>query len=390
VSNTTTLDTASPGSGAGPGSGPAKARKSLWYRLYNGETDYRIVPQWRRWFLASGLLVLIGIGFLVGRGLNLGIDFTGGTVWEVETRSADVGAARDALNGVGLRTATIQTLNSDSGERLRVKFEETSSAQRNQVTAAIAKFAKVSESDVTVTFVGPSWGRDITRKAIQALVAFFVVIAAWISLRFQWRMALAALIAVVHDVVITVGVYAITGFEVTPATVIAFLTILGFSLYDTIVVFDKVAENERLHGETGKMSYASIVDLAMNQVLMRSLNTSLVAVLPVLSMLVLGVGVLGAVALRDFGIALFIGLLTGAYSSIFIASPALALLKEREPKWRDLRNKLRAKGNDGTAAMKAVLAGGAVAAEAPSADDLTSATKSVFTGSAPRPRKPGR
>ncbi len=354
-------------------------RRNLWGRLYHGETEYRFIPHWRRWFLISGAILLVGLIALIGRGLNLGIDFTGGTVWEVQTKStADVGKVREVLSPIGLSTATIQTLNSDSGERLRIKFEDTTPAKRTAVTKAVAGFAKVPEGEVTVTFVGPSWGRDITRKALQALVAFFVVIALWISMRFQWRMALAAIIAVLHDVLLTVGVYALFGFEVTPATVIAFLTILGFSLYDTIVVFDKVAENERLYEPTGKLTYTSIVDLAMNQVLMRSLNTSLVAILPVLSMLVLGVGLLGASTLLDFGLALFVGLLTGAYSSIFIASPVLALLKEREPKWRELKEKLK-----GKATFPSV-----VAAVASGADVGNTTTTSVFTGSAPRPRKP--
>src|SRR5213078_3936048 len=180
----------------------------------------------------------------------------------------------------------------------------------------------------------------ITRKAIRALIFFFVLIAAYISFRFEWKMAVAALVAVVHDILVTVGVYSVVGFSVTPGTVIAFLTILGYSLYDTIVVFDRVQENTRGLAASGRMTYGDTVNLSMNQVLMRSLNTSLVAIMPVLSVLILGAYVLGATALEDFGLALTVGLLTGAYSSIFIASPLLAMFKERETRYAQIRTKL--------------------------------------------------
>jgi len=192
---------------------------------------------------------------------------------------------------------------------------------------------------VSVTNVGPTWGDRVSRKALQALIVFFIVIALYLSVRFEWRMALAAIMAVVHDIIITAGVYAITGFEVSPATVVAFLTILGFSLYDTVVVFDKVKENEAHLGSVRGDTYSMMVNRSLNQVLMRSLNTSFVAVLPVLSLLLVGRFALGAVGLQDFALALFVGLLTGAYSSIFVATPIVAWLKEREPKYRAVRER---------------------------------------------------
>ena len=208
----------------------------------------------------------------------------------------------------------------------------------------MAEMGGVDAGQVSVNDVGPSWGKDVTKKARTALIAFFVLISAYIWLRFEWKMAVAALAAVVHDIFVTVGVYSISRFEVTPATVVAFLTILGYSLYDTIVVFDKVEENSKGLSATGRMTYSDTVNLSMNQVLMRSLNTSLVAILPILSILLIGAGVLGATTLKDFGLALLIGLLTGAYSSIYIAAPVLAILKEREPRYLAVRQRLAAKG----------------------------------------------
>ena len=191
-----------------------------------------------------------------------------------------------------------------------------------------------------MTDVGPTWGDQVSRKAVTALIFFFVLIALYLTFRFEWKMAFAAIVAVVHDIIITVGVYAIFGFEVTPGTVVAFLTILGFSLYDTVVVFDKIKENTPTLGAERGDTYSRMVNRSMNQVLMRSINTSFVALLPVASLLVVGSGILGAVALRDFALALFVGLLTGAYSSIFVATPILAWIKEREPRYRALARAL--------------------------------------------------
>jgi preprotein translocase subunit SecF len=208
------------------------------------------------------------------------------------------------------------------------------------VQNALAKMAGVSPNDVQLNDIGPSWGSDITDKAIKAVIVFLIVVTIYIWLRFEGKMALAALIALVHDILITAGLYSLSGFQVSPDTVIAFLTVLGYSLYDTIVVFDRVQENTRGLASTNRMTYSDVVNLSMNQVLARSLNTSLVAILPILSILVVGAWILGATALQDFGLALFIGLTTGAYSSIFIASPLLAVFKEREPRYAEIRRRL--------------------------------------------------
>ena len=316
-------------------------KKSIWYRLYNGETSYDFVGRRRTWALISTVVIVAGLVSLFTRQLNLGIDFEGGTAWEVKAPGVSVAEGRDALRPLGLGDAKVQILGED---RLSVQAETTGQGKREEVTAALAELAGTSTSDVDVNEVGPSWGEEITEKAVRALGFFFVAIFLYIMLRFEWKMALAAIAAVVHDIFVTVGVYSLSGFQVTPATVIAFLTILGYSLYDTVVVFDKVEENTRGLASAGRMTYADTVNLSMNQVLMRSLNTSLVAILPILSVLVVGSWILGASTLEDFGLALLIGLLTGAYSSIFIASPILAMLKEREPRYASIRQRLATRG----------------------------------------------
>jgi preprotein translocase subunit SecF len=187
--------------------------------------------------------------------------------------------------------------------------------------------------------IGSRWGAEITAKAVRALIVFLVVVSAFISWRFEWKMALGAMVAMVHDLVITAGIYSLVGFEVTPSTIIAILTILGYSLYDNVVVFDKVEENTALYAITGRMTYEASANLAMNQVFMRSLNTSLATLLPVAALLFVGAGLLGASTLKDLALALFVGLLTGAYSSIFVATPILSFLKEREPRYRSVRDK---------------------------------------------------
>ena len=356
----------------------ADAKRSLWQRLYHGETTFDFVGKKRRWFVLSGIVVLVGLSSLLTRGLNFGIDFEGGTAWEVRARGVSVAEARDALRPVGLGDAEIQVVGSDT---VRVTADTAARSERDRVTGALAEMARVPETQVSVNEVGPSWGGEVTDKARNALVIFFVVITLYLTWRFEWKMAVAALSAVVHDILVTVGVYSLSGFEVTPATVIAFLTILGYSLYDTIVVFDKVEENTRGLAASGRITYSDTVNLSMNQVLMRSLNTSVVAILPILSVLVLGAFVLGATTLKDFGLALLVGLLTGAYSSIYIASPVLAILKEREPRYSSIRQRVLARGGPGVPLSPAAAAGGLAV---PSGDGEV-----LRPGAAARPRAGG-
>jgi len=226
----------------------------------------------------------------------------------------------------------------------RVQTGSLSAEQSNAVEDALASTFGVSVEAIDTQIIGPSWGKEITRKALYGLVGFLVVVILYLAMAFEPKMALSAIVAVVHDVFITVGIYALVGFDVTPATVIGFLTILGYSLYDTVVVFDRVRENTRSITSTSKMTYSQAANLAINQTVIRSINTTIVALLPVGSILFVGAGLLGAGTLKDLSLALFIGLATGAYSSIFIATPLLAAMREREPAMKALAKRINARG----------------------------------------------
>ncbi len=310
-------------------------------RLYRGETTFNFVGRRKIGFGFSLALIVITLLSLFTRGLNLGIDFKGGVAWEVPATSLTIDQARAVLdkNGISTSDAKIQTLRGADGTRIRVQVADQTSEVRVKVQESLATAAKVTTQDVSVAAVSSSWGRAITDKALRALVVFLIVVSLYIAWRFEWKMALAAIIAMVHDVLISVGIYSVTGFSVTPATVVAFLSIMGFSLYDTIVVFDKVHENTSRFSAS-RVSYGDITNISMNQVLMRSINTSIAAVLPVLSLLVLGSWILGAVALEDFAMALLVGAVLGAYSSIYIATPLLAVFKQRDAKFRSLVGQL--------------------------------------------------
>ncbi|HET9691073.1 MAG TPA: protein translocase subunit SecF [Acidimicrobiales bacterium] len=342
---------------------------SAFRRLFRGETSFDFAGRWRRWFAVSGLIILVGLVSLGFRGLNFSIDFKGGTVWEVPS-NASVASVRSAVSGVSgsLSQASIQVLTDAQTGKRTVKVqaaakETANAAEVNQVTDVLARLAHVSANEVQLNDVGPSWGSDITDKAIEGVIVFLVVVSGYIWLRFEAKMAIAALTALVHDIAVTVGIYSLSGFTVSPDTVIAFLTILGYSLYDTIVVFDKVQENTRGLASSNKLTYTDTVNLSMNQVLARSINTSFVAIIPIMSILVIGAWILGASALEDFGLALFIGLTTGAYSSIFIASPLLALLKEREHRYAAIRRRLA--DRPGGRLTPAGVAAGALGGERP-------------------------
>lgn len=307
--------------------------------LYHERTNFQIVRHARRWALLSAALILISVVSFATRSLNLGIDFTGGTAWEVtvEGDAPSTDSVRDTVAPFGIADAEISFREdrATGATTILVQAEELEAAPRDEVSAALEQFGEIA----AVNEVGPSWGESVTEEAVRALVVFFVLIGLYLALRFEWRMSIAAMIAVVHDIVITVGVYSLTGSEVTPATVIAFLTILGFSLYDTVIVFDKVKENEATLGAERADTYSAMVNRSLNQVLARSLNTSLTAVLPVISIMVVGVYYLNAVALQEFALALLIGIVAGAYSSIFVATPLVAWLNERRPKHRALRDR---------------------------------------------------
>jgi preprotein translocase subunit SecF len=374
------------------------SRRGIFGRLYHGETSFDFVGKRKIGFAISITLILLTLGSLLTRGLNLGIDFEGGVAWQVpSSETMDVDAARSVLddNGVPTENAKVQTLTSGTTTSIRIQVGDQTAEVRTKVQSDLAIKANVDINEVSVSSVSSSWGRAITEKAIRALIAFMVLVGIYIAWRFEWRMAIAAILAMLHDVLISVGIYSLIGFEVTPATVVAFLTILGFSLYDTIVVFDKVKDNIEKFGPS-RTSMADITNVSMNQVLMRSLNTSLAAVLPVLSLLVLGSGVFGAIALREFAIALLVGLITGSYSSIYIASPLLTIFKQRESRYKNL------KGAHATGAELAhmVISGGAAGAKSvrrqtADSDESTATSHPSPSSTAllthpPRPRKKRR
>lgn len=321
--------------------------KNIFSRLAEGETSFDFFG--RRWiaFFVSIVLVLLTVGSLLLQGLNLGLDFKGGVAWQVpETNSMNSDVAREVIEGEGIDAANakIQILKSSSATSIRIQVGDQPAEIRESVAERLAERADVAVEEVSVNSVSSSWGRSITEKAVRALLIFLCLIAVYLAWRFEWRMALAAILAMVHDVVISVGIYSVFGFEVTPATVVAFLTILGYSLYDTIVVFDRVQENVGKFSGS-RMSMGDISNISMNQVLMRSLNTTVSSILPVVSILVLGAGVLGVVSLREFSIALFVGMLTGAYSSIYVATPLLTLFKQRESSFAPLRDQKMSKSD---------------------------------------------
>jgi len=302
-------------------------------RLYRGQTAIDFYGKRKIGVIVAIVVVVVTLGSLFTRGLNLGLDFEGGQAWDVPaTNGFDVDEAEAILddNGVSTTGSKIQRRSPQGSDDdiIRIEIEVVPTETAATLSAEFAEAAGVEANEVTFSFTSASWGADITEKAVRALIIFLAVVVVFISIRFEWRMAVAGMVAMVHDVLFTVGVYTLFQFEVTPATVIAFLTILGYSLYDTIVVFDRVKENEGRFASV-KMLYPDIVNISMNQVLMRSINTSISSILPVLSILFIGSGLLGADALREFGVALFVGMIAGVYSSIMVASPLLARLKQK-------------------------------------------------------------
>jgi preprotein translocase subunit SecF len=321
-------------------------------RLYYGETTFDFVRRKRIWFTISTVVILLGVLSLGIRGLNMSIEFVGGTSWTVSSPTLTVLQTTSAMTAAGLTGETVVSLGQGTNRSIEVQSKlpkgQSATAQTNEsnkIATALQKAAhKSSINDVSVETVGPSWGGQITQKAVIALIVFFILVSLYISLFFEWRMALAAILAVLHDILVTVGIYSISGFLVTPDTVVAFLTILGYSLYDTIVVFDRVRDNVKNLSVRDRLTFSDIVNLSMNQTAARSINTSLVAIMPILSVLLIGAELLGATTLQYFGLALLVGLTTGAYSSIFIASPLVAVMKERQPKYVDLRKRIELRG----------------------------------------------
>lgn len=311
-------------------------------RLYRGETSVNFIGHRRRWYMISSLFILLSIGALSVQGLQLGIEFKGGSSFTVTTPNPSVEEARSAVEEAGVTSESIVQLVGDN--KVRVQTGSLEQSQNDSVQDALAAKFSVNVNTIDTQIIGPSWGKEITRKALYGLFGFLFVVMIYLAMALEPKMAIAAIIAVIHDVFITVGIYALVGFDVTPATIIGFLTILGYSLYDTVVVFDKVRENTKSITSTSTKTYSQAVNLAVNQTIVRSTNTSIVALLPVAAILFVGAGLLGAGTLKDLSLALFIGLLVGTYSSIFIAPPVLAQLREKEPAMQALSKRVNARG----------------------------------------------
>ena len=315
---------------------PVAVSGSGFGRAVNGQTAIDFIGRKKYGFGLSIALIVITVVTLFAQGLNLGIDFAGGVSWDVpSTNGFSVSDAEDVLadNGLSTEGARLQERSSDSVDFVKVQVGDQPAETGNELRAAFAEAAGVDVDDVNVSLVSASWGGEVTESAVRALLVFVAIVAVYLSIRFEWRMAVAAIVAMLHDIVIAVGIYSVFQFIVTPPTVIAFLTILGYSLYDTVIVFDRVKENEARFAAQ-KPPYSDVLNVSMNQVLMRSLNTSISSVVPVLSLLFVGAGLLGQSTLAEFAIALLLGMVIGAYSSIFLAVPLLGLLKSGSEAWQ--------------------------------------------------------
>jgi preprotein translocase subunit SecF len=320
-------------------------------RLYTGETSVDFVGKRKLWYVISLIIIAVAAFGLFGRGLNLGIEFEGGAKFNVPS-TMSVEDARNIVKAAGVQTSVIIAV---GNERLEIQIPPLEQTEIESFTSKIAADFKVDPALITTQSVGPSWGADITRQALIGLGVFILLVILFLTVYFELRMAAAAIVALLHDLLITIGVYAITGFEVTPATVIGILTILGYSLYDTVVVFDKVKENTRGIIAQSRLNYRESANLALNQTLIRSINTSIVALLPVAAILIVGVGILQAGTLKDLALALFVGIAAGTYSSIFIATPFLVQLKERQPEIQALSRRVHARrANAGTVGPEAM------------------------------------
>src|SRR3954468_2807500 len=313
-------------------------------RLYRGETEFPLIQRRKTFYVVSGVFVIICLASMIFRGFNVGEEFKGGASFQWPAGHTSVSQARSAIEDIGVSDPTVQTVGSSSGDTsLRVTTGPLSDDKIQEVIDGISSKFKVNENDINSANVGASWGRQVTKKALQGLVLFLIAVIIYISIRFEPKMAIAAIVALIHDLILTAGIYSITHFVVTPATVIALLTVLGYSLYDTIVVFDKVEENTRGLAGRSTQTYSEAAELAVNQTFMRSINTSLIALLPVSGLLFVGAFLLGAGTLKDLALALFVGLASGAYSPLFLATPLLADLKEREPQYQALQQRVLAR-----------------------------------------------
>jgi preprotein translocase subunit SecF len=343
----------------------------LGQRIYRGEISYNFIGRWKRWYILSGVILLISLASLGARGLNLGIEFRGGADFSIPNATCSVAEARSVAEA-GTGGQTIVTVASSG--TMRVQTIPLTSAESIALSNSLGDTCGVAGSDIAVQVVGPTWGAEISTKALQGLLIFLVLVTIFLSIYFEWRMAVAALVALGFDLTVTIGIYAAFGLEVTPATAIGVLTILAYSLYDTVVVFDKVKENTRGIAGQSIMTYDEAANLAVNQTVVRSINTSLTSLLPVLAIIFVGAGLLGAGTLLDLALALAIGMTAGTYSSLFIAPPVLAQLKRKQPEMKALAARVQARRKQAAKEASTVGVAAQTAADAPDAPSTAPAS----------------
>jgi preprotein translocase subunit SecF len=357
------------------------ALRKTFRRLYRGESQYQLIPHRKRWYFASLVIVVVSLASFLFRGFNIGVEFAGGSQFQILASGTNLTSAKvnDAFKAIGLPSENVpQEVGSGATRQYVVTTKAVNNADATNDPGKLAAELGIPKNNISVTTVSSDWGHEITVKAIEGLIIFLIVVTIYISIRYQWRMAVGGIVALLHDLLVAAGVYSIIGFEVTPSTVVGLLTILGFSLYDTVVVYDKVAENSKDILAGSRMTFSEAANTAVNQTLMRSINTSLIALLPVAGLLFVGAGLLGVGTIKDLALILFVGLASGAYSSLFLATPIVCDLTEREPAYRALARRVAAKRT--TEAQRAA---------AP--DDLVvAAPRRVTVGPAPAPRPGAR
>jgi len=322
---------------------------SFVHKLYRGETTIGFVARRKWWYIGSGVALVVCALSIVLQGFNLGVDFKGGNSFLFPTGSATVNNVRDAADRSGVSTESVQQVGRGSTANFVIKTGQLSTGEVNKLKSTLVssldnkisvKSHPLTAKDISQDQVSASWGSQITRKAVTALIVFIIAVTIFISFFFEWRLSVGAISGLLHDLLLTAGVYSLVGWEVTPDTVVGLLTILGYSLYDNIVVYDKVRENTRGIIGAGKQTYSEAANVAVNQTLARSINTSLIALLPVAGLLFVGAGLLGVGDLKDLALVLFVGLATGAYSSLFLATPIACTLQETRPEYKELARKV--------------------------------------------------
>ena len=369
-----------------------KHEHGLVHRLYHGETAFPLIQRRKAFYIASLVLVVIALASMLFKGFNLGVEFKGGAVFQAQDKAhVSIENVRSAMTGAGVKDPIVQTVKTTDGSTsYRVETEALGLQEQNKVQAALAKETGIAANEVSITSVSSSWGQQVTHKALIGLVIFLIAVVIYISIRFEPKMAAAAIIALIHDLLLAAGVYSLLDFVVTPSTIIALLTVLGYSLYDTIVVFDKVDENTKGLEKQSQRTYGEAAELAVNQTFMRSINTSLIALLPVSGLLFVGALLLGAGTLKDLALALFVGLASGAYSSLFLATPLLADLKEREPRFQQLHQRVIERRKTGKAPVRLSQRSTNADAAAEDEEPAGTATATATAVRKPAPRQQGK